>query len=68
MDLAQEVEHPTARGLLDKWLERKSGARYVMLATLAGVAVAILLGFLSLGVSVFQAWVSWEAWKYPSAS
>jgi len=68
MDLAQEVEHPTARGLLDKWLERKSGARYVMLATLAGVAVAILLGFLSLGVSVFQAWVSWEAWKYPAAS
>lgn len=66
MDLAHELEHPTPRSFIHKWLERKSGARYVMLATLAGVAVAILLGFLSLVVSIFQAWVSWQAWKYPA--
>ncbi len=68
MDLAQESESPTPRTLVEKWLERKSGARYVMLATLAGVAVAIILGFLSLVVGILQAWISWQAWKYPSVS
>ncbi|KAK0622631.1 hypothetical protein B0T14DRAFT_475711 [Immersiella caudata] len=63
MDLAHELEHPTPRGVMDKWLERRSGARYVMFATLAGVGVAVLLGFLALGVSIFQAWVSWRAWR-----
>jgi len=67
MDLADELENPTPRNFLDKWLERRSGARYVMLATLAGIATAVLLGFLSLVVSVFQAWVSWQAWRYPAA-
>ena len=37
MDLYQEAESPRLRGLLAGWLERKSGARYVMLATLVGV-------------------------------
>ncbi len=28
MDLQEELEHPTPRGVLWRWLERKSGARY----------------------------------------
>jgi hypothetical protein len=68
MDLAHEVEHPAPRGPMEKWLERRSGARYVMFATLAGVGVAVLLGFLALGVSIFQAWISWQAWRYPVES
>ena len=66
MDLAQELEHPTPRTPWQKWLERKSGARYIMLVTLAGVGVAVLLGFLSLVASIFQAWVAWQAWKNPN--
>ena len=66
MDLAHELEHPTARSFLEKWLERKSGARYVMLATLAGIIAAVILGFLSLAVSILQTWISWQAWKYPA--
>ncbi|KAK4450962.1 hypothetical protein QBC34DRAFT_378787 [Podospora aff. communis PSN243] len=54
MDLAHEVQHPAPRGTMERWLERRSGARYVMFATLAGVGVAVMLGFLALGVSIFQ--------------
>ncbi|KAK3395008.1 hypothetical protein B0H63DRAFT_408293 [Podospora didyma] len=63
MDLFDEIENPKPRGLLDAWLERRSKSRHVMLATLAGVAAAVLLGLLSLIVSVFQAWVAWQQWK-----
>lgn len=28
VDLHEEIEHPTPRGILWRWLERKSGARY----------------------------------------
>ncbi|KAK3377594.1 hypothetical protein B0H63DRAFT_435786 [Podospora didyma] len=66
LDLYEELEDPTPRGLAEKWLQRKSGARYVMLATLAGVCIAIVLGMLGLAVGIFQAWVSYEAWKHPN--
>lgn len=39
--------------------------RYVMMATLAGVMIAVVLGLLGLAVSVFQAWVGYQQWKYP---
>ena len=65
MDLYEEIENPSPRGFLEKWLERKSGARYVMLATLAGVVIAIVLGMLGLAVGIFQAWVAYESWKHP---
>ncbi|TGJ79193.1 hypothetical protein E0Z10_g9577 [Xylaria hypoxylon] len=65
MDLYDELENPTPRGLLEKWMERKSGARYVMMATLAGVLIAVLLGILSLAVSIFQTWIAWQQWKHP---
>ncbi|KAM5362058.1 hypothetical protein ACJZ2D_012725 [Fusarium nematophilum] len=65
VELYEELDNPTPRGLLEKWLERKSGARYVMMATLGGVAIAIVLGMLALGVSIFQAWVGWQQWQHP---
>ncbi|KAF4973927.1 hypothetical protein FZEAL_9113 [Fusarium zealandicum] len=65
MELYEELETPTPRGFLEKWLERKSGARYVMMATLGGVAIAVFLGALALAVSIFQAWVGWQQWQHP---
>ncbi|KAI1372763.1 hypothetical protein F4677DRAFT_241137 [Hypoxylon crocopeplum] len=67
MRLYDELEHPTPRGFLESWLERRSGARYVMFVTLIGVLIAIMLGILSLAVSIFQAWVSWQQWQHPVA-
>ncbi|UZP36553.1 hypothetical protein NXS19_004369 [Fusarium pseudograminearum] len=68
VDLYEELDSPTPRGYLEKWLERKSGARYVMMVTLAGVAIAILLGALALAVSIFQTWIGWQQWKHPVVS
>jgi hypothetical protein len=63
--LLDEVENPRPRGLLEKWLERKSGARYVMLATLAGVVFAVLLGIAALAISGYQTWITYQAWQHP---
>lgn len=68
MDIYEEIENPTPRSFYEKWLERKSGARHVMMATLVGVGIAIVLGILSLGVSIFQAWVGWQQWQHPIES
>lgn len=68
VELYNESQKPTPRGWLQTWLERKSGARYVMMATLIGVIIAIVLGFLSLGIAGFQAWVAWQQWKHPVSS
>ncbi|KAI0458938.1 hypothetical protein F5B21DRAFT_372569 [Xylaria acuta] len=65
VDLHDELENPTPRGFVETWMERKSGARYVMMATLAGVLIAILLGIASLVVSIVQTWIAWQQWKHP---
>lgn len=64
-DLYEELEHPTPRGWAGKWLERRSGARYVMMATLIGVAFAVMLGMVGLAVGGYQAWVGYQAWHHP---
>ncbi|UPK92583.1 hypothetical protein LCI18_003518 [Fusarium solani-melongenae] len=65
VDLFEELEDPSPRGILETWFQRKSGARHVMKATLIGVIIAIVLGILGLVVGIFQAWVAYEAWKHP---
>lgn len=64
-DIYAELENPTPRGWLYEWLERKSGARYVMLATLIGVMIAVVLGMAGLAVGGYQAWVSYQQWQHP---
>ena len=66
MDLFDEVENPKARGFLETWLEQRSKARHVMMATIAGVIFAVILSILALAVGIFQAWVSYQAWKHPN--
>ena len=63
MDLYDEIENPKPRGRLDVWLERRSKSRHIMLATAVGIFTAVLLGLLSLCVSIFQAWIAWQEWK-----
>jgi hypothetical protein len=55
---------PTPRGF-EKWFERKSGARYVMMATIAGVFLAIFLGMASLALGGYQAWIGYQQWQHP---
>lgn len=65
MDLYSELENPRPRGGLANWLERRSRPRYIMLATLAGVMIAVLLGLAGLIVTIFQTWITYQSWKYP---
>ncbi|ORY17649.1 hypothetical protein BCR34DRAFT_621819 [Clohesyomyces aquaticus] len=64
-ELYDELQNPTLRGWFQTWLKRRSGARYVMMATLIGVVIATVIGLLGLGVASFQAWIAWQQWKHP---
>ncbi|KAH8797454.1 hypothetical protein F5882DRAFT_475049 [Hyaloscypha sp. PMI_1271] len=66
-DLYEELTNPTARGM-EKWFERRSGARYVMMATIAGVLFAIFLGMASLALGGYQAWIGYQQWQHPMQS
>lgn len=65
MDLFDEIENPKPRGFVQTWLDQRSRSRHVMLATLAGLLIAVLLGFLGLVVAMLQTWISYQAWKHP---
>ena len=64
-DLYDELEHPRPRGWLQKCIERRSGARYTMMATLAGVLFALVLGMAGLAIGGYQAWVGYQQWQHP---
>ncbi|KAI9857496.1 MAG: hypothetical protein M1813_008246 [Trichoglossum hirsutum] len=64
-DLYDEIENPRPRGLVEKWVERRSGSRYIMMATLIGVVTAVMLGLAGLAVGIFQAWVGYQQWQHP---
>ncbi|KAI0396556.1 hypothetical protein F5Y17DRAFT_89729 [Xylariaceae sp. FL0594] len=67
-ELYQELQNPRPRSWLDGHLQRRSGARYMMLATLVGVLFAVLLGIAALVLSAIQTWIAYEAWKRPIAT
>ncbi|PFH57468.1 hypothetical protein XA68_15031 [Ophiocordyceps unilateralis] len=65
MDLFEEQQDPTPHSILEKWFQRRSGARFMMMATFVGIFIAIILGVLGLAVSIVQAWLAYQAWKHP---
>jgi hypothetical protein len=64
-ELYEELENPSPRGGLAKWLQRRSSARDAMFATLIGVLIAVFLGIAALAVSIYQAYVGYQAWQHP---
>jgi biotin transporter BioY len=64
-ELHDELKNPRPRGWLERQMERKSGARYMMMATLIGVIFAVILGMASLAVSSYQTWIAYQAWQHP---
>jgi hypothetical protein len=64
-DLYHETENPRPRGWLERQLQRKSGARYMLMATLIGVIFALFLGVLSLALVAYQTWIAYQAWLHP---
>ena len=64
-DLYDELEHPRPRGWLQRRIERRSGARYIMMVTLAGVLFALVLGIVGIAINGYQAWVGYQQWQHP---
>lgn len=64
-ELYAKSNEPRPRGRFESWLERRSRPRYVMLATLIGVMIAVLLGLAGLAVTIFQTWITYQSWKHP---
>lgn len=62
-DWYEEMTNPTPR--MERWFERRSGAIYVMMATIAGVFLPIFLGMASLALGSYQAWLSYQQWQHP---
>jgi hypothetical protein len=65
-ELHQELRAPTPHGWLQRRLQRRSET-YMLMATMYGVIIAVTLGFFSLVVAIFQAWVAWQQLKQPSS-
>jgi hypothetical protein len=64
-ELYRELQAPTPHGWLQKRLQRRSET-YMLMATMYGVIIAVTLGFFSLIVAIFQAWVAWQQLKQPA--
>jgi len=64
-ELYDEVKNPRPRGWVAKQMERRSGARYMMIATLVGVTFAVVLGIMALAVGCAQTWIAYQAWQHP---
>ncbi|KAF9878593.1 hypothetical protein CkaCkLH20_04085 [Colletotrichum karsti] len=64
-ELHHELLNPKPRGWLERQFERRSGARYMMMATMIGVLFAVFLGFLSLALSSYQTYIAYQAWQHP---
>lgn len=59
-----EIEDPTPRGV-QGLAEKFNKQRHVMMAVIAGIVIAIVLGILGLVVGVVQVWISYQQWKHP---
>ncbi|KDN61624.1 hypothetical protein CSUB01_01449 [Colletotrichum sublineola] len=64
-ELHQELLDPSPRGWLERQFERRSGSRYMMMATMVGIFFAVFLGFLALVVSSYQTYIAYQAWQHP---
>ena len=64
-NLHEAMMSPEPQGWFERWFERKSSARYVMMATLAGVVFAVFLGMAGVALAAFQVWISWQQWQHP---
>lgn len=64
-ELYNELQSPSPRSRVERIFQRKSGARYIMMATLIGVTFAVFLGIASLVVGSYQTYIAYQAWKHP---
>ena len=65
-EIYDEMQHPAPRHDWENWFQKYSAQRYMLMATMIGVFIAVFIGILGLGISGFQAYVSYQQWKHPT--
>ncbi|CAN9413435.1 unnamed protein product [Alternaria alternata] len=64
-EIYDEIQHPSPRRDWENWFQKYSAQRHMLMATMIGVFIAVVIGILGLGISGFQAYVSYQQWKHP---
>jgi hypothetical protein len=59
------VTNPKPRNRLGRWVERHTSERNALYVAILGLFLSAFFGFLGVVVNVVQAWVTYQAWKYP---
>ncbi|RSL97528.1 hypothetical protein CEP52_010827 [Fusarium oligoseptatum] len=60
------VDRPP-RNKFERWVKWQTSDSNAFFIALLALAVSILVGLLSLGLSGLQAWIAWKAWKEPNS-
>jgi hypothetical protein len=68
VELHDELENPSPRGRLAHELERWRSPRRAILVAMVGVAIAVFLGLLTLAITCYQTWITYQAWQHPVSS
>jgi hypothetical protein len=64
-EIYDEIQHPSPRRDWENWFQKYSAQRHMLMATMIGVFIAVVIGILGLGISGFQAYISYQQWKHP---
>lgn len=64
-EIYDELQDPTPRAGWESWLQKYSSPRYMLMATMIGVFIAVIIGLLGLAVACVQTWISYQQWKHP---
>ncbi|KAH7009885.1 hypothetical protein EDB80DRAFT_610480 [Ilyonectria destructans] len=51
------------RNKFERWIKWQTSESSAFAVALAALAISIVVGVLSLGLSAFQVWIAWRAWK-----
>lgn len=60
-------DHPP-RNKLERWMKWQSAESNAFVIAVAALVISILVGLLGLGLSSFQTWIAWKAWREPVSS
>ncbi|KAK3318934.1 hypothetical protein B0H66DRAFT_558427 [Apodospora peruviana] len=66
--LHQLMTRRPPRNKLERWFHSHSTEGNALLIALVALAISIVIGVVSIGLNIVQIWLTWMAWKYPSAS
>ncbi|KAJ4396544.1 hypothetical protein N0V93_000764 [Gnomoniopsis smithogilvyi] len=65
LELHSFLKNPPPRSRFERWIRWQTSDSNSFLVAISALIITIFVSVLTLGLTGFQAWVSWEAWKHP---